>query len=76
MMQSGVDPMICFLFVSCADLLIIVVLRVHDDLIGDEVGGVETDTKLTDHAHVGTSGDGLHESLTEKNKKKKFEKQT
>lgn len=44
-------------------LLVIVVLGDDADLVGDEVGRVETDTELTNHGNIGTSGEGLHELL-------------
>jgi hypothetical protein len=44
-------------------LLIVVVLGVHLNAIRHQESGVETHTKLPDHAHVGASLDGLHESL-------------
>ena len=44
-------------------LLVVVVLGRDDDLFGDEVGTVETDTELTDHADVGACGERLHEGL-------------
>ena len=40
-----------------------VVLGNNLDLIGNKVGRVETDTELSDHANVGSSRKGLHESL-------------
>ena len=33
------------------------------DFVSDEVGGVETDTKLSDHGNVGAGGERLHERL-------------
>jgi hypothetical protein len=42
-------------------LLIVVVLGDNDDFFGNEVGGVEADTELTNHADVCTGRDGLHE---------------
>merc|ERR1712066_126889 len=44
-------------------LLIIVVLADHTDLVCDKVRRVEADAELADHAHVATSGHGLHEGL-------------
>jgi hypothetical protein len=44
-------------------LLVVIVLGGHNHFLGDEVGGVETDTELTNHGHVGPSGEGLHELL-------------
>ncbi len=44
-------------------LLVVVVLGGHDDLVGNEVGGVEADTELTDHTDVGASLERLHEGL-------------
>ena len=44
-------------------LLVVVVLGGNLDLLGDEVGRVETNTELTDHANVGTAAQSLHESL-------------
>ncbi|GBE59228.1 hypothetical protein BOVATA_007210 [Babesia ovata] len=44
-------------------LVVVVVLRHNSDLVGNQVGRVETDTELTDHRHVGTGLDGLHEGL-------------
>jgi len=43
-------------------LLIFVVLGDNDDFMGNEVGGVETDTELTNLADVCTGRDGLHGS--------------
>merc|ERR1719284_1796152 len=43
-------------------LLVSVVLGDNSDLLGNEISGVETNTELTDHADVGTGGDGLHET--------------
>jgi len=40
-------------------LLIVTVLRGHDHLVGHQVGRIETDTELTDHAHIGTRGNSL-----------------
>jgi len=42
---------------------VVVVLGVDLDGVGDEVGGVETDTELTNHGDVTTSFDGFHEGL-------------
>ena len=44
-------------------LLVVVVLGVHDNLLGDEVGGVETDAELANHGDVGARGERLHEGL-------------
>lgn len=44
-------------------LLIVVVLAVHDHLVGDQVGGVEAHTKLTDHRDVRTGLQCLHEGF-------------
>mmetsp|Transcript_11487 Transcript_11487/g.18752 ORF Transcript_11487/g.18752 Transcript_11487/m.18752 type:complete len:430 (+) Transcript_11487:1042-2331(+) len=44
-------------------LVIIVVLGGHSDLISNKVGGVETDTELTNHTDISTSRKSLHESL-------------
>jgi hypothetical protein len=33
------------------------------DALSNQVGRVETDTELTDHGNIGTSAEGLHESL-------------
>merc|ERR1719247_3681022 len=44
-------------------LLVVIMLGVHGDGVSDEESGVETDTELSDHGHIGTSLDGLHESL-------------
>ena len=44
-------------------LLVIVVLGDDGDAVGDQIGGVETDTELTDHGDIGTGGEGLHELL-------------
>ncbi len=38
-------------------------LGVYDDLIGDEVSGVESDTELSDHAEISARLDRFHESL-------------
>ena len=43
--------------------LVVVVLGGDLNLVGDEVGRVETDTELTDHGDVGAGGEGLHEAL-------------
>jgi len=40
---------------------VIVMLRDDGDLLGNKVSGVESDTELTDHANISTSGDGFHE---------------
>jgi hypothetical protein len=42
-------------------LNVVIVLGDDSDLLGNQVSGVETYTELTDHADVGTGGDGLHE---------------
>jgi hypothetical protein len=42
-------------------LLIIVVLGGHDNPLSNKVCRVETDTKLTNHGHIGTSSQCLHE---------------
>jgi len=44
-------------------LLVVVVLGGDLDLFSDEVGRVEPDTELTDHADISTAAQGLHESL-------------
>ncbi|KUI71639.1 hypothetical protein VM1G_11779 [Cytospora mali] len=44
-------------------LLVIVVLGDDLDLVGHKVGGVETNTELTDHGDISTGGEGLHELL-------------
>merc|ERR1711893_178678 len=44
-------------------LVVVVVLGGDADLVGDQVGRVETAPKLTDHRNIGTGGEGLHESL-------------
>ena len=44
-------------------LLIIIVLRNDGDAVGDEVCGVETNTKLTNHGNISACGQGLHELL-------------
>ena len=45
-------------------LVVVVVLGDDGDLVGDEVGGVETDTELTDHRDIGGTGlESLHEGL-------------
>ena len=41
---------------------VIVMFGDNSDLLGNEISGVETDTELTDHANIGTSGDSLHET--------------
>mmetsp|Transcript_15219 Transcript_15219/g.22480 ORF Transcript_15219/g.22480 Transcript_15219/m.22480 type:complete len:225 (+) Transcript_15219:1436-2110(+) len=43
--------------------LIIVVLGYDLDLIGNQVGRVETHTELTNHGNISSSGQCLHESL-------------
>merc|ERR1719453_1984494 len=45
-------------------LLIIIVLGNDTDLVRHKVAGVETDTKLTNHGDVTTSGHGLHEGFS------------
>mmetsp|Transcript_30206 Transcript_30206/g.85326 ORF Transcript_30206/g.85326 Transcript_30206/m.85326 type:complete len:434 (+) Transcript_30206:932-2233(+) len=44
-------------------LLVVVVLGGHDHLVGHQVGAVETDAELPNHADVGAGGQGLHEGL-------------
>jgi len=44
-------------------LLVIVVLGGNLNLLGNEIGRVETNTELTNHADVGTAAQSLHESL-------------
>ena len=44
-------------------LFVIVVLGQNLDALGNEVGGVETDTELTNHGNIGTSAHSLHETL-------------
>ncbi|PTD13153.1 hypothetical protein FCULG_00004790 [Fusarium culmorum] len=44
-------------------LLVIVVLGDDGDTVGNKVGGVETDTELTNHGNIGTGSEGLHELL-------------
>jgi hypothetical protein len=44
-------------------LLVIVVLRQNLDALGDEIGGIETDTELSNHGNIGTGTHGLHETL-------------
>jgi hypothetical protein len=44
-------------------LLVIVVLGNDGDSVGNKVGGVETDTELTNHGDISTSGESLHELL-------------
>ena len=44
-------------------LLVIVVLGDNGDTVGNQVGGVETNTELTDHGDISTSGESLHELL-------------
>jgi len=46
-----------------AYLLVVVVLARDLDLLGDEVGRVEANTKLTNHRDVSTGLEGLHERL-------------
>jgi hypothetical protein len=41
--------------------LVIVVFGDNSDFLGNKISGVESDTKLTNHANVSTSSDGLHE---------------
>ena len=43
--------------------LVVVVLGRDADALGDEVGGVEPDTELADHAEVSAGLEGLHEVL-------------
>mmetsp|Transcript_18346 Transcript_18346/g.42100 ORF Transcript_18346/g.42100 Transcript_18346/m.42100 type:complete len:310 (-) Transcript_18346:113-1042(-) len=42
---------------------VIVVLGYNFDLVGNQVGRVETDTELSNHGNIGSGGEGLHESL-------------
>ena len=44
-----------------AVLLVFVVLTADNDFVGDKVGGVETDTELTDHTDIGAGAKGFHE---------------
>ena len=44
-------------------LLIIVVLGGHNYPLSDKVCRVETDTELSNHGHISTSSEGLHELL-------------
>ena len=45
-------------------LLVIVVLGDDGNLVGNEVSRVESNTELTDHGDIGTSGEGLHKLLS------------
>ena len=46
------------------DVLLVVVVFRHDlNAIGNEVCGVEANTKLSNHGNVGASTNSLHESL-------------
>ncbi|OUS43379.1 hypothetical protein BE221DRAFT_119690, partial [Ostreococcus tauri] len=42
---------------------VVVVLGVHDNLLSNKVGGVETDAELADHGNVGARSERLHECL-------------
>merc|ERR1712213_264120 len=42
-------------------LFIIVVFGVDSDLVSHKIGGVESDTKLTNHRDISSSREGLHE---------------
>ncbi|CAH0038645.1 unnamed protein product [Clonostachys rhizophaga] len=44
-------------------LVVIVVLRDDADLVGDEVGRVETNTELSNHGDISASSQSLHELL-------------
>ncbi|KAH9394529.1 hypothetical protein TYRP_004582 [Tyrophagus putrescentiae] len=44
-------------------LLVIIVLRVHGHLVGNQVGRVEAHTELTDHGDISSGLQGLHERL-------------
>jgi len=44
-------------------LLVIVVLGVDDDPVGDEVGGVEAHTELSNHGDVSSGLEGFHEGF-------------
>ena len=44
-------------------LLVVVVLGNNGDFVGSQVSGVETDTELTNHGDVTTSGHGFHKRL-------------
>jgi hypothetical protein len=52
-------------------LLIVVVLRDELDALGNKVGGVETNTELTNHGDISTGAQSLHESLTDALESKK-----
>ena len=47
-------------------LIIIVVLAGHTDLVQNEVGGIETNSKVSHQANVAASTYGLHENLATK----------
>jgi hypothetical protein len=44
-------------------LVVIVVLGDDANTVGNQVGRVETNTELSDHGHISTSGQSLHELL-------------
>jgi hypothetical protein len=55
--------MLRILLGAAKTLTIIVRLCVDLDLVGNQVCGVETNTELTNHGDIGTSGQRLHELL-------------
>ena len=42
-------------------LLVVVVLAVHLDFVGDKVGGAESHTEMSDHTDVSSGRQGFHE---------------
>mmetsp|Transcript_478 Transcript_478/g.1109 ORF Transcript_478/g.1109 Transcript_478/m.1109 type:complete len:214 (+) Transcript_478:3749-4390(+) len=46
----------------CVDFVVIV-LGDDLDLVGNQIGRVETDTELSNHGNIGSGGKGLHETL-------------
>mmetsp|Transcript_9165 Transcript_9165/g.19222 ORF Transcript_9165/g.19222 Transcript_9165/m.19222 type:complete len:207 (-) Transcript_9165:15-635(-) len=46
----------------CVDLIVIA-LGDDFDLVGNQIGGVETDTELSNHGNIGSGRESFHESL-------------
>ena len=44
---------------------VVVVLHGDNDPLGNKVGGVEANTKLPNHGHIGPGGEGLHRHRTD-----------
>mmetsp|Transcript_7886 Transcript_7886/g.12463 ORF Transcript_7886/g.12463 Transcript_7886/m.12463 type:complete len:309 (+) Transcript_7886:1284-2210(+) len=49
---------------GCPHVAVVIVILRHDlDLVGNQVGRVETDTELSNHTNIGSGTEGLHEGL-------------